>query len=455
VRPDRARELLPLVRPAGLAAVLDALHDKLALHGVPRGTILIGTAEASDALEDLIGKRVPPGKRIRVAEVDRLVRDRTPFESLEEAVELYRGSPVVRPKEERARRLAERERAVRRCFELLPALELSPAAENRVVMWMRSESGERALRAGFRRWREEALLKAVRAVALAFHRMPDRSEPPVYLADLANEVTDERAHGLDVGRPASSLLLRALEFFFPETASGERRGSAAWRTNLLSEARIARDPISVRSDTFGLMGDTPYLRELRRAALTRSVNLDDLNQFGDDVRASGGVAFVAENPTVFTTLFMHVRAHYVVESHPTLICTNGNINLADWMLLEALVRSGAHVYYCGDFDKKGLDITRAILERFPGGASPWRMTASDYEAAIRAETATLDPRGLERAARFLPDLVRAMSVRRYAADQEGLIPLLKADLDRFVLHAEPPPRPGGDSGTSFSAELHR
>lgn len=48
-----------------------------------------------------------------------------------------------------------------------------------------------------------------------------------------------------------------------------------------------------------------------------------------------------------------------------------------------------------------------------------------------------------------------MSVRRYAADQEGLIPLLKADLDRFVLHAEPPPRPGGDSGTSFSAELHR
>jgi uncharacterized protein (TIGR02679 family) len=435
--------------------VLDALHDRLALHGIPKGTIVVGTAEAADALEDLIGKRVPPGKRIRVAEVDRLLRDRTPFESLEEAVELYRGSPVVRPREERARALAARERAVRRCFELLPALHLSSGAENRVVTWMRSESGERALRAGFRRWGDEALLKAVRAVALAFHRMPDRSQPPIYLADLANEVTDERSHGLDVGRPASALLLRALEFFHPETAARERRGSAAWRTNLLSEARIARDPVSARSDTFGLMGDTPYLRELRRAALTRSVNLDDLNQIGEDVRAWCGVAFVAENPTVFTALFKHVRAHFVVELHPTLICTNGNVNLADWMLLEALVRSGAHVYYCGDFDKKGLDITRAILERFPGGASPWRMTASDYEAAIRTETGTLDPRGLERAAPFLPDLVRAMSVRRHAADQEGLIPRLKGDLERFVLHGEPPPRRGGDSGSALSVQATR
>jgi uncharacterized protein (TIGR02679 family) len=435
--------------------VLDALHDKLALHGVPKGTILIGTAEAADALEDLIGRRVPPGKRVRVAEVDRLLRDRTPFQSLEEAVELFRGCPIVRPREVRARELAELERAVRRCFELLPALNLSARAENRVLMWMRSESGERALRAGFRRWRQEALLKAVRAVALAFERMPDPAEPPIYLADLANEVTDERAHGLDVGRPASALLLRALEFFHPETAARERRGSAAWRTNLLSEARIARDPISVRSDTFGLMGDTPYLRELRRAALTRSVNLDDLNQFGDDVRAWGGVVFVAENPTVHTALFMHIRAHYAVELHPTLICTNGNINLAEWMLLEALVRSGAHIYYCGDFDKKGLDITRAVLERFPGSATPWRMSASDYEAAIRTGTATLDPRGLERAARFLPDLVRAMSVRRHAADQEGLIPRLKADLDRFVLYGEPPPRRGGDSETGFSVQAAR
>jgi uncharacterized protein (TIGR02679 family) len=450
--PELRRDLLTLLRVPALAALMEALHDSLARHGEPKGSVAVDTRETSEALADLIGKVIAPGRKIRVAEVDRRLRENTRFHcSVQEAVELLRGAPVVVPREERRRKREAGERAVRRCFQLLPTLGLSPRAENRVVMWMRSESGERALRGGFRRWDEEALVKAVRAVALAFHRMPDRSQPPIYLADLANEVTDERSHGLDVGRPASSLLLRALAFFYPETAAREPHGSAAWRTNLLSEARIARDPISTRSDTFGLMGDTPYLRELRRAALTRSVNLDDLEQFGGDVRAFRGVALVSENPTVHSAMFKHVRANYLPEIHPTLICTNGNINLADWTLLEALVRSGAHVYYCGDFDAKGLDITRAILERFPDAASPWRMTASDYEAAIRNQAATLDPRSLQRAARHLPDLVHAMTARRIPADQEGLIPHLKADLDRFVLHGEPPPRRGapGSGNTAF------
>lgn len=71
------------------------------------------------------------------------------------------------------------------------------------------------LRADATRWGEAALLDGIRAVALAFHPLPAPGSPPVYLAELANQVTGD-AHGLDAGRLAHALLLRALAFTFPE-----------------------------------------------------------------------------------------------------------------------------------------------------------------------------------------------------------------------------------------------
>ncbi|WP_420127199.1 DUF2399 domain-containing protein [Longimicrobium sp.] len=448
MHPDHERDLLTMLRNKHLARLLDVFHERLVRHGEPRGRVAIETRMESDALADIIGKQVKEGSTIKLAEVDLLLREKSAFHcSLADAVKLASGKPIIRPKVERERERAARERVVARCFDLLPQLGLSSESYARVVSWM--HAGRDSLRRDAGRWREAELLAAVRAVALALHHAPGRNEPPVYLAELANRVTGAGAHGLDAKRPAGTLLLRALEFLYPETASRERRGSSAWRTNLLSEARIARDPVSVRVDTFGLMGDTPYLRELRRAALTRSLNLDDLGQIGSEVRCWNGCVFVAENPTVFTPLFRHLREKHREENHPTLVCTNGNLNLADWTLLEALVSSGAHVYYCGDFDVRGLEIAASLLTRFPEDVSPWRMTADDYVTAVQAEEKKLDPAGLQRMSRYFPGLVHEMSSRGHAADQESLIDLLKRDLNRFVLEGIAPPRqnepPGGHS----------
>lgn len=448
MHPDLRRDLLTLLRNKHFARLLDAFHERLVRHGEPKGRVTIETRDESDALADIIGKQVKEGGTIALAEVDLRLREKSAFHcSLAEVVEIHRGAPIVRPKVERERERAARERVVSKCFELLPRLGLSPESYARIVSWM--EAGRDSLRRDSGRWGEAELLAAVRAVALALHHAPGRNEPLVYLAELANRVTGAGAHGLDAKRPAGTLLLRALEFLYPEIAKRERRGSSAWRTNLLSEARIARDPVSVRVDTFGLMGDTPYLRELRRAALTRPLNLDDLMQIGSQIRCWNGCVFVAENPTVFTPLFRHLREKHREENHATLMCTNGNLNLADWTLLEALVSSGAHVYYCGDFDVRGLEIAASLLNRFPGNVSPWRMTADDYITAVLAEEKKLDPAGLQRMSRYFPGLVHEMSSRGHAADQESLIELLKRDLNRFVLEGVAPPRwnepPGGHS----------
>ena len=445
MHPDLRRDLLKLLRAPGLARLLDAIEASLARNdGDPKGRLPIESRAEADALEDLTGKRVKTGSSVSVREIDRRLRENTVFHcTLSEAVELHRGAPIPRPREERARRLAGRERAVRRCFALLPSLDISPGAYARVVGWM--HAGESELRADATRWGEEALLEGIRAVALAFDRLPDAGSPPVYVAELAAQVTGD-AHGFDAGRPAHALLMRALAFCFPESAAREVRGSAAWRLNLLTAAGIARDPISVRVDTFGLDGDSPYLRELRREGIDRPFTLNSLAEIGGDVRAWRDVAFVVENPTVLAALIEHVR-QWVPARHPTLVCTNGNLNLADRALLDALVERGAHLFYGGDFDAKGLEIAALVLERFPGAASPWRMGVGDYVEALRAAGTAGVPGALDRAARVFPALAAEMAARGEAAHQESVIPALKADLSRWVLEGVTPPRvaegPGG------------
>ncbi|MBW3654495.1 MAG: DUF2399 domain-containing protein [Gemmatimonadetes bacterium] len=447
MHPDLENNLRELVTAAPLDRIMEVLHKRLARHGEPKGRVDVRTREEADALEDLFGKRVGAGGTVALKELDAILREGTIFHcSLHEAVLLHRGGkPIVHAKAEKAQSAAAQDRAVRRCFQLLPELGLSPRAHLRVAGWMHAQ--EKDLRAGFRRWGEKKLLAAVRAVALAFGKMPEQGGPPLFLAELATDVAND-AKVFDAGRPGGTLLFRALAHEFPGTAARERRGSAAWKANLLSEAGIARDPVSVRVDTFGLMGDLPHLQELRRAGLSRAVNLDDLPHIRDAVRCYQGFAFIVENPTVFAALFRHVRERYVVLRHPTIICTNGNLNLADWGLLDALRQTGAHLFYCGDYDVRGLEIATALIERFPDSVSPWRMTRDDYLSTHGDEHRQLDGRALDRVARHFPDLTREMRIRGHAADQESLIPALKDDLDRFVLKGITPPRRGDAPGSA-------
>jgi uncharacterized protein (TIGR02679 family) len=437
---DLRRDLLTLLRNPKLARLLDEVHASLVRNGEPKGRVVVHSRDEADALQDLIGgKWIEPGRTIAVRDIDQRLREQSLFHcSLAEAIELHRGAPIARPREDRERRIASRDRAVRRCFQLLSELKISKEAFTRVATWMHAAEPE--LRADATRWGEAALLDGIRGVALAFHRLPAAGAPPIYLAELANEVTGD-AHGLDAGQPAHALLIRALAFTFPETAAREERGSAAWKLNLLSAAGIARDPISVRVDTFGLDGDTPYLRELRREGIDRPFTLNTLGEIGGDVRAWRNVAFVVENPTVLAALIKHVR-QWIPDRHPTLICTNGNLNLADKALLDALVQRGAHLFYGGDFDARGLEIAAQVLARYPGAASPWRMSVEDYRDALRTEGRTLSPGAVGRAARTFPALAAYIVARGQAAHQEGLIPDLSRDLSRFVLEGIAPPRVG-------------
>jgi uncharacterized protein (TIGR02679 family) len=79
-----------------------------------------------------------------------------------------------------------------------------------------------------------------------------------------------------------------------------------------------------------------------------------------------------ENPQV-----MQAAADRAVPA--PLLCLQGNPSAAGTLLVDRLVDDGARVRYHGDFDWPGLSIAGRILAR---GATPWRLTAADYLAAL-------------------------------------------------------------------------
>ena len=73
-----------------------------------------------------------------------------------------------------------------------------------------------------------------------------------------------------------------------------------------------------------------------------------------------------------------------------LICTEGQPSTAFHRLAAAVTANGGRLRYHGDFDWPGIAIAASVISRH--GARPWRMTAADYETAIKNNADYVKPR---------------------------------------------------------------
>lgn len=71
---------------------------------------------------------------------------------------------------------------------------------------------------------------------------------------------------------------------------------------------------------------------------------------------------IVENPSVFRDLSEYIKINNIQIG---LICSNGQINLCTYLLLDYLENSGCKLYYCGDLDPEGLLIAQKLLNRYP------------------------------------------------------------------------------------------
>jgi uncharacterized protein (TIGR02679 family) len=396
--------------------VADRLErNGLLAHG--RLTIDSLTRAERHALAVVLGRHIDANRAtVDLAALDARIRANGAAPGLVALTERHVGSLVDRPGERR-RREADRAEVWVAARQALVGARL--ASQPWVEAWL--DDVRRSGIIGRIPTARAAVLiaQAVRVVAeLPVLRSDIETDDDVARGDLASRIAGD-AHALDDGALLTALVLRAVS-----AMTGEPYGrSAAVRRTLWRAAGVQTDSVSTTALTLGLTttaGDTPL--DARTASgwethLTRR----DLDRVRPVARSN--VVFVCENPRVL---------EFAMESRCTasMVCTLGQPAGVVTSLLDALAAAGAILRYHGDFDWPGIGIANVLVTGH--GCEPWRMTATDYEAALARlaplvnELPALD--GPPVAASWDVELATAMTDAGRAVHEELVLDELVTDL---------------------------
>ncbi len=229
------------------------------------------------------------------------------------------------------------------------------------------------------------------------------------------------SHALDQGTRLASFVTRALRC---------RLGMPMVGRELWEASGIHPDRVSAPALTWAIPaeGESPLDRAIQAASgggLPLHVSLLSLLRHPLTV-PTGTPALVVENPRL-------VEAAAERGLGCCAVATNGNPTTSVIELLQQMRRSGARLWYHGDFDVAGIAICRRMHDI---GCRPWMMDAQDYRDAVNQ--AEFGGVRLDRDARgcgptpWDPALEEAFDARRLIVHEEFV---LDEVLGGFVLHA--------------------
>jgi uncharacterized protein (TIGR02679 family) len=78
--------------------------------------------------------------------------------------------------------------------------------------------------------------------------------------------------------------------------------------------------------------------------------------------------YIIENPSIFRLLVDYIKKEHM---NVGLICSNGQINLCTYLLLDKLMESDCYLYYAGDFDPEGLLIADKLKNKYKDNLTLW------------------------------------------------------------------------------------
>lgn len=232
------------------------------------------------------------------------------------------------------------------------------------------------------------------------------------------------AHALDDGTPTATLVLALLRQAEPGAVAADdteaaAAGAAADADGEDRRARWAAAGVSVNA--------------LARPALTLNLHAADGEPAYWSLRrllgappawplAAGRTVHVCENPNLLA-----IAADALGTRCAPLVCTEGMPAAAQRTLLAQLQRAGAALRYHGDFDWPGIAIANRVLRDH--GATPWRMQAADYTAALASHCGLAAPlAGAAVTPQWSPALGAAMQQAGQALAEEAIADTLLADL---------------------------
>ncbi|MAO81305.1 MAG: TIGR02679 family protein [Nocardioides sp.] len=410
-----------------LMPLWDAVGGRLERNGIQvTGTVSVTLNEQGvDRLSGLLGRRVTSPARVRLADVDAALRRSAAAAGLVTVIEALIGPLVDR----KAARVARTEARASTAALFDGALAAAGVGDQEWVPGFVQGTRQAGILTKAGDGANAAVVHAGAVLAeLAASGVlePSRSasERPTEwgLAELATKCTGD-AHGLDSGRVAATLVLRAAAAAHglhpPESAAEVR--------NMWTLLGVVPDELSGTVLVWSLRppGDDPWSVMMRARAdlgLVTHLTLHELNGAAARLAwtVAGTTVSVCENPQV-------LQAAARAGSAGALVCTSGNPASAAWVLLRRLLGQGALVRYHGDFDWPGVVIAGRILA---AGVQPWRMGASDYEDAVAAASSAdkLPLAGTPGATPWDPQLAVSMSRIGVAVHEEALLNVLLADL---------------------------
>lgn len=355
------------------------------------------------ALADLLGWARLPGERatVAVARLDEALRRGCGLGVRELLVHLH--GPLRDRPAERAALAAQR-------AELWAELESHP-----LVVALPALRGwvEGLRRGGLIGGGVSACREHLRAALAVLAELPAAGEP---LPVLAERVLGD-PHALDEGTRCSGTVLRALAALHDEPPPAD----AAGRRDLWAMHGVTGDELST---TVLVAGFTPagpgaLASTLAAWASAGQAAVVTLAQLRTAPPLPGVTpVHVVENPSI---LAMAVRRFG--PGCPPLVCTAGWPNTAAVLLLRGLRATGATLHYHGDFDGEGLRIAAYLISRT--GALPWRMSTTDYLAALTGHGPSP---GRLTDAPWDPHLAAALAEQGVAVPEERVAPILLADL---------------------------
>jgi len=249
-----------------------------------------------------------------------------------------------------------------------------------------------------------------------------RADMPVLLPVLAADVTGD-TKALNHGTTLSTLVLRALAI----RSGRDRPGTAGARRELWEASDVVVDELASRVLVLNLpaegQGLGEWLTGAARLGVPFYVTLHQLMTLPLTIR--GALTGVCENPAVLR----RAAAELGADAAP-LLCTEGRPSAAFHQLADAVTDGGGELRYHGDFDWPGLAIASAVMRRHD--ARPWRMSAADYLAGVRADAEHVRLTGTPQPTPWDPELSRVMAARGRVLYEETVTETLIADLSSLV-----------------------
>ncbi len=344
---------------------------------------------------------------VRLADLDSAVRETTGRGLPELLAEL--GGPLRDRPAERSALAAARETAIRMAEE--SPLHVSCAWYRD---WLAEIARDGSLTKLIKQGEHARLAQATTVLA----NLARRAGGPVILPALAAEVTGD-TKALNHGTVTSTLVLRALAV----KAGTDRPETAEERRQLWEVSGVVLDDLASRVLVLNVpaegRGLGEWLTGAARLGVPFYVTLHQLMTL--PLAVHGTLVDICENPAVLR----RAAAELGAGSAP-LICAEGQPSAAFHQLATAIVSGGGELRYHGDFDWPGLAIASSVMRRH--GARPWRMSAADYAAGMRAEAEHVRLTGPPQPTPWDPALSEVMAATGRVIYEESVSDALIADL---------------------------